>query len=82
MTVEGRGQVGDIFLNTRFSKVLTFGTLLILYIHKNNKIIKSRRMGIKSKIAFKQKQISLADFLINNKTKPKGESKALTKTQK
>ena len=39
-------------------------------------------MGIKSKIAFKQKQISLADFLINNKTKPKGESKALTKTQK
>lgn len=67
--------MGDIFLNTRFSKVLTFGTLLILYIHKNHKIVKSRRMEIKSKIEFKQKQISLADFLINNKTKPKGKAK-------
>lgn len=32
-------------------------------------------MEIKSKIEFKQKHISLADFLINNKTKPKGKAK-------
>ena len=35
---KGGGQVGDTFLRIPFPKVLTFGTLLTVYIHKNNKI--------------------------------------------